>query len=85
MRCKCGSIIVGQPYKIGQSQVCEGCYARYVRDGAEPEVDRIERERVRKSEQGPSGRCKECGGLFKKSILVNGFCGQCSDVPGDDA
>ena len=77
-RCRCRAILPANPYKIGNGKVCEACYARWLRDGIEPEVER--HEKAARKERGNAVRCKGCGGLFKASrVDDNGLCWNCDD------
>lgn len=77
-RCHCKAILPENPYKIGNSKVCEACYARWVRDGIEPEVERHERQS--RKERGNAVRCKSCGGLFKaQRVDKQGLCWNCDE------
>ena len=85
-RCKCGSVLPSNPYKIHNAPACEACYARWLRDGTEvsDEVDRIERDRSRELARGNKVRCKGCGGLFRLDATEDGYCGMCCEPEADE-
>lgn len=82
--CQCGSGLPENPYRVGDSRVCETCYARWIREGIEPEIERREREQTRISVSGRSVRCKVCGGLFKASRVKDRVCETCDDTVTDE-